>query len=287
MAILNPVTLGWLINFRLPSPPVLHTECLLMKIGVLLKQTPDTETKIKIKPDGSGIDESDIKWVISTYDEYAVEEALRLKEKAGEGEVVLITAGEKRSVEALRQALAMGADRGIFIDCEGKSYDSFSIAHLLAKVAETEKLDVLFAGKQAIDDDNVQVAHGVATILGWPSVWPTEHYELSADKKMLTVTRPVGGGLKEIIEVNLPGVFCCDKGEHEPRYASLPGIIKAKQKPLQELKASTLLGGNGPKVKASNFSLPPERTGGKILKGSAEEVCTELVKLLREEAKVL
>lgn len=258
-----------------------------MKIGVLLKQTPDTETKIKIKPDGSGVEESDIKWVINPYDEYAVEEALRLKEAAGGGEVVIITVGNARAVEAMRQALAMGADSGIRIDPEGVSLCNYTVAHLLAKAALEEKVDILFAGKQAVDDDAVQVAHGVATQLDWPCVWPVEQEALSGDKKIVTVTRPVSGGVKEILEVSLPAVLCCDKGEHAPRYASLPGIMKAKSKPIKERKAGELLGGESPKVKYSHFSLPPERQAGKVLKGEAEEVCSQLVKLLREEAKVI
>lgn len=269
--------------------PILYTPCLQlsMKIGVLLKQTPDTETKIKIKPDASGIDEGDIKWVINPYDEYAVEEALRLKDAAGGGEVVIVTAGIKRATEAMRQALAMGADRGIRMDTEGIELDSYTLSIILSKAITQENFDIVFAGKQAVDDDCVQVAHGVATLLDWPCVWPCEHYELSGDKKVLTVTRPVAGGIKEIIEMTLPGILCCDKGEHEPRYASLPGIMKAKSKPIQELKAADLLGGETPKVKWGSFSLPPERKAGRILKGEPEEVCAELVKLLREEAKVI
>lgn len=258
-----------------------------MKIGVLLKQTPDTETKIKIKPDASGVEESDIKWVINPYDEYAVEEALRLKEKASAGEVVLVTAGVPRAVEAMRQALAMGADRGIRIDTQGLEMDHYAVAVVLSKVVAQENFDVVFAGKQAVDDDAVQVAFGVATLLDWPCIWPAEHYELGADKKTFTVTRPVAGGTKEIMEMQLPGIVCCDKGEHEPRYASLPGIMKAKSKPVAELKAADLLGGETPKIKYSNFALPPERRAGKILKGEAEEVCAELVRLLHEEAKVI
>lgn len=258
-----------------------------MKIGVLLKQTPDTETKIKIKPDASGIDESDIKWVINPYDEYAVEEALRLKDAAGGVEVVLLTAGGAKAVESMRQALAMGADRGIRIDTEGLTLDNYMTAVVLAKAVAQENFTLLFAGKQAVDDDSVQVAHGVATLLDWPCIWPTEHYELSGDQKVLTVTRSVAGGLKEIMEMTLPGLVCCDKGEHEPRYASLPGIMKAKSKPITELKAGDLLGGETPRVQFSNFGLPPERKGGKILQGEPEAVCAQLVKLLREEAKVI
>lgn len=259
-----------------------------MKIGILLKQTPDTETKIKIKPDASGIEEADIKWVISTYDEYAVEEALRLKEKVPGSEVVVLSAGPKRSVEAIRQAMAMGVDRGIHINTEGLALDSYLTSLVLAKAASTEGFDVLLGGKQAIDDDNVQVAFGVAQILGWPCVWPVEYLEASADGKTIVVHRPVAGGVKEILEVGLPGVLCCDKGEHEPRYASLPGIMKAKTKPLQEIAAKDFVGTATPLVSWSGFSLPPERKAGQILKGDDPgKLCDELIRLLREEAKVI
>ena len=258
-----------------------------MKIGVLLKQVPDTETKIKVKPDASGIEESDIKWVINPYDEYAVEEALRLKEKLGAGEVVVISAGTKRSVEAMRQAMAMGADRGIRIDTEGVAADSYLTSVALAKVVTQENFNIVFAGKQAVDDDAVVVAHGVAESLGWPCVWPVEQTELSADQKSVTAVRPMAGGVKQVIEAGLPTVICTDKSERAPRYASLPGIMKAKSKPLQELKWADWVGAESPTVTYGNFTLPPERQGGKILKGEPEEICAELVRLLREEAKVL
>lgn len=258
-----------------------------MKIGVLLKQTPDTETKIKIKPDAAGIEEADIKWVINPYDEYAVEEALRLKDAAGGGEVVVVTAGPPKAVEAMRQALAMGADRGIRIDTQGVELDHYTVAVILSQGLLKENFECVFAGKQAVDDDAAQVALGVATLLEWPCVWPAENYELSPDKKTFVVTRPVAGGTKEVMEMTLPGIVCCDKGEHDPRYASLPGIMKAKSKPIQEIKATDLLQGETPKIKYTNFSLPPERQAGKILKGEPEEVCSELVRLLHEEAKVI
>lgn len=259
-----------------------------MKIGVLLKQVPDTETRIKLKADASGVEEGEIKWVINPYDEYALEEALRLKEAVGVGEVVVVTAGPKRSVDAMRQAMAMGADRGIFINAEGKVLDNYTTAVILFKSVQSEKFDILFAGKQAVDDDSVQVAHGVASFLGWPCVWPVEHVELSADKKKVTLQRPVGGGVKEIIEMDLPGVVCSDKGEHEPRYASLPGIMKAKTKPLAELSSEALLTGESPKIRFANYGVPSEKRAGKILKGDdPEKMCAELVRLLHEEAKVI
>jgi electron transfer flavoprotein beta subunit len=255
-----------------------------MKIGVLLKQVPDTETKIKIRADGNGIEEGEIKWVVNPYDEYAVEEALRLKEKAG-GEVVIVSAGPARATEAIRQALAMGADRGIRIDTTGVELDPYTTALVLSQAAKNESFEIIFAGKQAVDDDSAQVLIGVAEKLGWPHVTPVEKFTLT--DKTATLQRPVAGGTKEMIEATLPVIVGCEKGLNEPRYASLPGIMKAKSKPITELKAADLLGGEKPRLSITKYSLPPERLAGKIIPGEPEQAAAELVRLLREEAKVI
>ena len=258
-----------------------------MKIAVLLKQVPDTETKIKVKADGSGIEEADIKWVINPYDEYAVESALRLKEKLGAGEVVVVSVGPKRVVEAMRQAMAMGADRGIRVDTEGIAIDNYLTAVALAKVVATENFNIVLAGKQAVDDDQVMVAHGVAESLGWPCLWPVEQLELGADSKTVLATRSIAGGVKQVLEAELPCIICCDKSENAPRYASLPGIMKAKSRPVQELKCADLVAGESAAIVVQDFTPPPERQPGKMLKGEPEAMCAELVRLLREEAKVI
>lgn len=257
-----------------------------MKIGVLLKQVPDTETRIKIKPDGSGIEEGEIKWVINPYDEYAVEEALRLKEKKG-GEVVIVTAGPARAAEAMRQAMAMGADRGIRIDTGGAVLDAYTTARILAKACEGEAFDVIFAGKQAVDDDGAQVHIGVAEMLSLPHVTPVEKFTIADDGTRATLQRPVAGGTKEIIETSLPTVVGCEKGLNEPRYASLPGIMKARSKPIAEMKAADLLGGEAARLRMTAYALPPERQAGKVIPGEPEQAAEELVRLLREEAKVI
>ncbi len=256
-----------------------------MKIGVLLKQVPDTETKIKIRPDGKGIEEDNIKWVMNPYDEYAVEEAIRLKEKKG-GEVVIVNAGLPRSVEAIRQALAMGADRGIHIDTTSIEVDAYITSVILSNAVKNESFDIIFAGKQAIDDDCAQVAIGVAERLSWPHVTPVEKFTM-IDEKTVLVQRPVAGGIKEIIEVALPAVIGCEKGLNEPRYASLPGIMKAKTKPIKSLKGADLLEGETPRISVINYILPPDRKAGRIISGEPEEAAAELVRLLREEAKVI
>ncbi len=257
-----------------------------MKIGVLLKQVPDTETRIRVKPDGSSIEEGEIKWIINPYDEFAVEAAIRLKEKRG-GEVVIVSAGPPRAVEAIRQAMAMGADRGIRIDTTGVALDSLTTALALSKACAHEKFDIIFAGKQAIDDDCGQVHIAVAEVLGLPHVSPVEEFSLSDDGTKALLTRPVAGGTKEKIESSLPVIIGCEKGLNEPRYASLPGIMKAKAKPIAEFKVADLLGGEGPKLRTISWSLPPERKAGKIIPGEPEVAAAELVRLLREEAKVI
>ncbi len=259
-----------------------------MKIAVLLKQVPDTETKIRIKADASGIEADGIKYIISPYDEYAVEEALKTKEKAGGGEVVVISMGPVRCVESIRTALAMGADRGIHIDDAGlTSSDSFVTAKVLAHVLKNESCDIIFCGKQAIDDDAAQVSQMVAEFLNFPQVMIVEKVELREDKKGATIFRRVGGGSKEVYEVDFPVLMGCEKGLNTPRYASLPGIMKAKTKPLATLKAVDLVGETKPKTTTINYRLPPERKAGRVLQGEPEQVVKELVKLLREEAKVV
>jgi electron transfer flavoprotein beta subunit len=258
-----------------------------MKIGVLIKQVPDTETKIRIKADANGIETDGIKYIINPYDEFAVEEALKTKEKLGSGEVVIVSLGPARCAEAIRTGLAMGADRGIHIDDAGISLDSFMTGKILASAIKNENFDLIFCGKQAIDDDAAQVVQMVAEFLNLPQVMVIERFELREDKKGAVVHRRVGGGAKEVYDVDFPAIFGCEKGLNTPRYASLPGIMKAKTKPLAVLKASDLVGDAKPRTVNINYRLPPERKAGKVLQGEPEQVVKELVKLLREEAKVI
>ncbi len=258
-----------------------------MKIACLIKQVPDTETRIRIKPDRSGIEESDIKYIVSPYCEFAVEEALRVKEKAGGGEATVISLGPDRVVEAIRTALAMGIDKGIHIDSEGKSFDSYATAVVLANVLRDRGFDMILCGKQAIDGDNGQVGPMIAELLDIPQVMIIERLELTADKKGVTATRRVAGGGKEVYEISFPALFGCEKGLNVPRYASLPGIMKAKTKPIEKLKSSDLLNGALPLVQWANYQLPPERMAGKKIEGDLAYQAHELVRLLREEAKVI
>lgn len=257
-----------------------------MKIAVLLKQVPDTETKIKVKDGGSGIDDLDTKYIVNPYDESAVEEALKTKEAAG-GEVIAISLGAPRVIDAIRTALAMGADRGIHINSDGATLDSYTASVAIANALKAESVDLVFCGKQAIDDDAAQVGPMVAELLGLPQVTVVEKFELSADKTSAKVRRTVGGGAAEIYNVTFPALIACDKGMNTPRYASLPGIMKAKTKPVAAKPISELLGAEQPLVALSTYAPPPPRPAGRILSGELKDQVAELVKALREEAKVI
>jgi electron transfer flavoprotein beta subunit len=250
--------------------------------AVILKQVPDTEALIKVKPDGTGIVKEGIKFVINPYDEFGVEEALKRKEAAGSGEVTIISIGPDRSVESIRTALAMGADKGVLLKIGEDDYsDALAMAKALA--AELKGMDnkIIFCGKQAIDDDMAQIGPMVAELLGLPCVTVVTKVDVSGDKAVCT--REIEGG-KEVVEVALPAVISCQKGLNEPRYASLPGIMKAKKKPL-EIKDTKL---EAPKATIAKWENPPQRPAGRIIEGDdAAAKAAALVKALRQEAKVI
>ena len=262
-----------------------------MKILVLLKQTPDTETKIVPSADGSRIETTGVKYIINPYDEYAIEEALKTKEKSG-GEVVIASVAGDAAKELIIKALAMGADRGLLISNEGlENADSLAVAKVLAAAIKAESPDLVFTGKQAIDDDNMHVGPMVAELLGWPHVNVVTKFALNGT--VAQVEREVEGGQVEVYEVGLPAVFGAHKSLNTPRYASLPGIMKAKKKPLDLKKASDLgvdLNAlkSGAQARIAGFTPPPEKPAGQIFKGEELEVMVDkVVKLLREEAKVI
>jgi electron transfer flavoprotein beta subunit len=262
-----------------------------MKIGVCIKQVPDTTAKIAVRDDGMGIKEDGIKFVVSPYDEFAVEEAIRLKEKNAGAEVIVFTFGPKRSQEALRAALAMGADRAVHVTTEGlPSVDSLSTAKVLTKALQKEAVELVFTGRHAIDDDCAQVSQMIAEKLSWPHVTVVSKFNLEQGSKQATVERDVDGGAKEIWSVELPAVFAASKGLNEPRYASLPGIMKAKSKPLAQLTVGDLGLTNDDvkaKVNYSAFQVPSEERKMRIFKENPAQSVAEVVKLLREEAKVI
>ena len=263
-----------------------------MNVIVCMKQVPDTETLIKIKSDGSGIVTDDIKYVMNPYCEFAVEEALRIKEKFG-GQAILVTMGSPKAVESLRTGLAMGADRSLHLnDPAFEGADGFATAKALAAAIQKEPFDLILCGKQAVDDDMAQVGPSLAELLDLPHVTLITKLEISPDQKKAKVEREVEGG-KEVIEVSLPAVFTCQKGLNEPRYASLPGIMKAKKKEVKPFNLAALglaadqVGAAGSKAKIMKYIPPPSRPPGKIISGEMIDAAKNLVKLLREEAKII
>lgn len=256
-----------------------------MNIIACVKQVPDTETQIKVKPDGSGIDETGIKWVMNPYDEFGVEEALRLKEKSG-GEVVIVSLGPARALETIRTALAMGADRGIHIlDAAFDGADAYTTASAIAAAVKGIPYDLIFCGQRAIDDDSGQVGAVLAELLDIPQV--TVVTKVDVDGSAVKVIRPIEGA-QLLIESSLPCVVTAQKGLNEPRYASLPGIMKAKKKPVDVKDAASLGITVDMKARVVKTSPPPARPPGKIICGDDPAVkAKELARLLREEAKVI
>jgi len=248
-----------------------------VKIVVPVKRVPDPATTIRVLPDGSGIATDNVKFVINPFDEIAIEEGLRLKEKHG-GEVALISVGQTNWQEQLRTGLAMGADRAILIKNE-QALDTFAIARVIAKVVEDEKPDLVMIGKQAIDDDSNQIGQMIAELLGWPQATFASKVEIANGK--CTVVREADGGL-QTIAFQLPAVITTDLRLNEPRYASLPGIMKARKKPLKELAVDSLGVDLTPKLKIRTMSAPPKREAGRKV-ASVEE----LVAVLHTEAKVI
>ena len=264
-----------------------------MNIIVCLKQVPDTESQIKVAPDGKSIVKDDLKWVMNPYDEFGVEEALRIKEKFG-GEVTVVGLGPKRVTESIRTALAMGADKGILIsDPALEGGDSLATAKAIAAAVKALPYDIIFTGQRGVDDDNGIVGPALAEYLGVPHLSIIIKVDVSQDGKSVKCNKPVEGQTL-VMESSLPVLITAQKGLNEPRYASLPGIMKAKKKPLEE-KALAALGLNPAEfgeaarnLKVIEMTPPPARKGGKIVPGDTpEEKARELARLLHEEAKII
>jgi electron transfer flavoprotein beta subunit len=249
-----------------------------VKILATVKRVPDPETSIKVKPDGSGIVTDNIKWVINPFDEIGIEEALRLKEKNAGSEVVLVSIGAKVVQEQLRTGLAMGADRAILVLTDD-ALDPLAVARVLAKVVETEKPEVVIMGKQAIDDDSNAAGQMLAETLGWPQGTFASKVEIAGGAA--TVVREVDGGL-ETVSFPLPGIITADLRLNEPRYASLPGIMKARKKELKEIPIGDLGVDVAPHARIVKMDPPPKRQAGKRV-----ESVEQLVELLHTEAKVI
>jgi electron transfer flavoprotein beta subunit len=249
-----------------------------MKILVSSKRVTDPDARIKVLPDGSGIDTGNVEYKVNPFCENAIEEAVKLAEEHG-AETVAVAIGDEETVQYIRQAMAMGVDRGIRVDANEAELDSDIVARVFAALVAKEQPDLVLLGKQAIDGDSNQVGQLLAEYLGWPQACFASKVELHDGE--LVVAREVDGGL-ERMAVSLPAVLTADLRLNEPRYASLPGIMKAKRKPLEELSLDEIGVDATPKVRVVRMTEPPKRKGGtKVPDVDA------LVSALRNEARVI
>ena len=249
-----------------------------MKILVAVKRVIDYNVQIRVKEDGSGIVTDNVKMSTNPPDDNAIEEAVKIKEAGKATEVVAISVGEEKAQETVRKALAVGADRGILVKVEG-TVEPLAVSKILQKIVEKEKPDLVFMGKQAIDDDCNQTGQMLAALLNWPQA--TFASKIEVKEKSLEVTREIDEGL-ETIEVNVPAIVTCDLRLNEPRYASLPNIMKAKKKPIEQIIATDLGIDTKPRIDQIKVEEPPKRKAG-IKVASVEE----LVQKLKNEAKVI
>src|SRR5579872_6099419 len=249
-----------------------------MRVMVPVKRVVDYNVKVRVKPDGTGVDTSNVKMSMNPFDEIAVEEAVRLKEAGKAEDILAVSIGPQQAQETIRTALAIGADRGILVQQDGE-VEPLAVAKALKAIAEREKIDLAILGKQAIDDDSNQTGQMLAALLGWSQA--TFASKVVIGDGTVTVTREVDGGL-ETEELKLPAVITTDLRLNEPRYASLPNIMKAKKKPIDILKISDLGVDATPRLKLIKVTEPPKRQAG-IKVGSVQE----LVDKLKNEAKVI
>ena len=249
-----------------------------MKILVAVKRVIDYNVQVRVKDDGTGVVTDNVKMSTNPPDDNAIEEAVKIKESGKAKEVGAITIGDDKAQETVRKALAVGADRGIHVKVDG-IVEPLAVSKILKKIVEKENPDLVFMGKQAIDDDCNQTGQMLAAILNWPQA--TFASKIEVKEKSLEVTREIDEGL-ETIEVNIPAIVTCDLRLNEPRYASLPNIMKAKKKPLEQLNASDLGVDTKARIEQIKVEEPPKRKAGiKVASVS------ELVQKLKNEAKVI
>jgi electron transfer flavoprotein beta subunit len=249
-----------------------------MKVLVPVKRVVDYNVKIRVKADGTGVDLANVKMSMNPFDEIAIEEAIRLKEAGKAEEIIAVSIGPQKAQETIRTALAMGADRGILIKCDDE-VEPLAVAKLLKGVVEAEKPDLVILGKQAIDDDSNQTGQMLSALLGWPQGTFASKLELEGEKAR--VTREVDGGLQTVL-LNMPCIITTDLRLNEPRYASLPNIMKAKKKPLDEKTAADYGVDTSPRLKVLETVEPATRDAGEILSSPAE-----LVEKLKNQAGVI
>ncbi len=249
-----------------------------MKLLVPVKRVVDYNVKVRVKSDGSGVETAGVKMSMNPFDEIAVEEAVRLKEKGVATEIVAVSMGIPACAETIRTALAMGADRGILVETDVE-LQPLAVAKLLKALADKEKPGLIIMGKQAIDDDMSATGQMLAALLGWPQGTFASRVSIEGDK--LVVTREIDGGL-ETLELNMPCIVTTDLRLNEPRYASLPNIMKARKKPIETIKPADLGVDPAPRLRLVKVDEPPRRVAGQKVGSVAE-----LVQKLRNEAKVI
>ena len=249
-----------------------------MKILVAVKRVIDYNVQVRVKEDGSGVVTDNVKMSTNPPDDNAIEEAVKIKEAGKATEIVAITVGEEKAQETVRKALAVGADKGIHVKTEGV-LEPLAVSKIIQKIVEKEKPDLVFMGKQAIDDDCNQTGQMLSALLNWPQATFASNIEVKDNS--LEVTREIDEGL-ETVEINIPAIVTCDLRLNEPRYASLPNIMKAKKKPIEEINVSDLGIDITPRVQQLKVEEPPKRKAGIKVANVAE-----LVQKLKNEAKVI
>lgn len=251
---------------------------IFMNIYVCVSLVPDSTTKVKIASDGKSIDENGVSFIINPYDEFAVEEAIRLKESKG-GEVTVVSVGTEKAKEAIKKAFQMGADKGVLIKTDIVNFDSYFVAKNLSEYLKDKKADIIFFGKQSIDFDGLLIPSMVSELMNIPCI--SVVVKLDINENTVSAEREIEGG-KEVVEATLPVIIGAQKGLNEPRYPNLKSIMAAKSKPIEEVQVSN----SESRTVISEMKLPPAKTTGKIFQNGKDDV-SELVRLLREEAKVI
>jgi electron transfer flavoprotein beta subunit len=257
----------------------------MMKILVCIKQVPDMESRFRIDPSGLWYSQEDLAWRMNEYDEFSVEQAVQLREQVGTGELVVLSIGPERVKEAMKKALAMGADRGVHVrDDAAHGRDPFEIASTIAAYARGEGFEAIFTGMQSQDRGSAQVGVLLAEMLGIPVV--TTMVGFALEDGVVTARRELEGGVKAVVKVKVPAIFTCQLGLNTPRYPTLPNIMKAKKKDLLTIEIGDLLK-DAPLIATEKMSFPEKRGGGIVLEGSVGDLADQLIGILKEKTTVL
>ena len=256
-----------------------------MKILVCIKQVPDMESKFKVDAAGTWYDNADLAWRMNEYDEYAVEQAVQLKEQAGEGDITVLSIGPDKVKEAMKKALAMGCDRGVHVSDDAvSSKEPYQIASIIAAFAGDKGFDVIFTGLQSQDRGSGQVGVLVGELLGLPSV--TTVVDFNMEGGSVTAKRELEGGIRAVVNVATPALFTCQLGLNTPRYPTLPNIMKAKKKELLTIPVADLLDVD-PRQQTAALFFPEKKGGGLVLEGEVGDLADQLVQILKEKTTVL